>query len=165
MSEPVRSEAEKDAELEREIRAERKFSLSEAIGRMAGPGAMKGVSPISPRQQAEATIEDFLHRNLSDSGGVLGTVLLRRVTQSDLLLASYDQPLAALANYLRHVLESDYLLRDLVRETDAEWGRVFGERPYFERPGQPADPEDPYTSESVRSSLSRLLDVLPAGKA
>ena len=34
-----------DAELEREIRNERKFSLSEAIGRLAGPGALKGVSP------------------------------------------------------------------------------------------------------------------------
>ena len=40
-----RSEA--DAELEREIRKGRKFSLDEAIGRMAGPGAMKGVSPVT----------------------------------------------------------------------------------------------------------------------
>ncbi len=30
-----------DAELEREIRNARKFTLAEAIGRMAGPGAMK----------------------------------------------------------------------------------------------------------------------------
>lgn len=39
-----------DAELQREIRAGRKFTLSEAIGRMAGPGAMKGVSPISRKK-------------------------------------------------------------------------------------------------------------------
>ena len=37
-----------DAKLQREIRADRKFTLEEAIGRLAGPGAMKGASPISP---------------------------------------------------------------------------------------------------------------------
>ena len=41
-----RSEA--DDALEREIRNSRKFTLEEAIGRMAGPGAMKGESPIAP---------------------------------------------------------------------------------------------------------------------
>jgi hypothetical protein len=39
--------SEADAELEREIRKERKFTLTEAIGRMAGPGAMKGESPVT----------------------------------------------------------------------------------------------------------------------
>ena len=43
-----------DAELQREILKDRKFSLTEAIGRMAGPGALKGVSPIARKQQAEA---------------------------------------------------------------------------------------------------------------
>ena len=36
--------SESDAELEREIRQEHKFTLAEAIGRMAGPGAMKAES-------------------------------------------------------------------------------------------------------------------------
>jgi hypothetical protein len=44
---PERS-TEADADLQREIRAERKFTLAEAIGRMAGPGMMKGVSPVGP---------------------------------------------------------------------------------------------------------------------
>ena len=38
---------EADAELEREIRLGRKFTMEEAIGRMAGPGAMKGISPVT----------------------------------------------------------------------------------------------------------------------
>jgi hypothetical protein len=38
---PDRS-TEADANLQREIRAGRKFTLSEAIGRSAGPGMMKG---------------------------------------------------------------------------------------------------------------------------
>ncbi len=74
------------------------------------------------------------------------------------MLGDYDHPLAVLANYVRQVLGSDYLLRELVREADVEWGRVFGERPHFERPGRPPDPDDPYTIESVRSALSRLID-------
>ena len=47
---PKQSEA--DAELEREIRKGRKVTLAEAIGWMAGPGAMKGVSPVARQQQA-----------------------------------------------------------------------------------------------------------------
>jgi hypothetical protein len=157
--------SDKDAELEREIRAERKFSLAEAIGRMAGGGMMKGASPVSPKQQAEGVIEDYLRCNLIDAGGVLGAVLLRRVGESDLLLADHDHPLAVLAGYVRQVLASDYLLRDLVREADVEWGRVFGERPHFERPACTPDPDDPYTTESVRTALSRLIDKSAAGGA
>ena len=163
MNENKQPPSDADAELEREIRADRKFSLSEAIGRMAGPGMMKGVSPVTAQRQAEAAIEYSLSRNLTDAGGVLGGLLLRRVGQSELLLRDYDQPLAVLASYVQKVLGSDYLLRDLVREADAEWGRMFGERPHFERPGCLPDPDDPYTIESVRTALSRLIDKLAAG--
>ncbi|HVL15198.1 MAG TPA: hypothetical protein VM529_21680 [Gemmata sp.] len=165
MSDTQQPPSDKDAELEREIRAERKFSLSEAIGRMAGPGMMKGVSPVTPKRQAEAAIEDCVRRNLIDAGGVLGVVLLRRVEQSELLLNDYDQPLAVLASYVRRVLGSDYLLQDLVREADVEWGRAYGEHPHFERPGCPPHPDDPYTTESVRNALTRLVEKLAAGGA
>ena len=156
----TRSDA--DAELEREVRADRQFTLSEAIGRMAGPGMMKGVSPVTRKRQAEAAIEDYLRRNLTDAGSVLCAVLLRGVSDSDLLLGDYDHPLVVLASYVRQVLGSDYRLRELVRQADVEWGRVNGERPHFERPGCPADPDDPYTAESVRTALARLLDEAPA---
>ena len=45
-----------ERKLEEEIRQGRKFSASEAVARMAGPGAMKGASPVSPVQQAETEI-------------------------------------------------------------------------------------------------------------
>ena len=45
-----RSEAE--ADLEREIRQGRKFTAKEAMGRMLGPGAMKGGSAVSKVQAA-----------------------------------------------------------------------------------------------------------------
>lgn len=47
-------DAESDAE--REIRRGRKFTPKEALARMAGPGAMKGASPVSRVQQAEGEI-------------------------------------------------------------------------------------------------------------
>jgi hypothetical protein len=161
--EPSKAPGDVDKELEREVRADRKFSLSEAIGRMAGPGMMKGVSPVPPKQQAEAEIEGYVRKHLPDAAGVLSGILTRDVKESDLLLDHFDRPLAALESYVRRVLDSEYLLKELVREADAEWGRVFGERPFFEQPGRPPHPDDPYTLESVRASLQKLLGAQHAG--
>jgi hypothetical protein len=154
-----------DAELEREIRAERKFTLSEAIGRLAGPGMMKGESPVTRKQQAVAEIQEYLSRHLADSAGALSAVLLRQVTESERLLHAFDRPLVALAGYVRQVLNSEYGLKELVREADVEWGRVLGERPRFEQDGCPPAPDDPYTLESVRTALTQLAGGLTAGGA
>src|SRR5262245_30325035 len=134
-------------DLEREIRAGRTFSLSEAIGRMAGGGVMKGASPITRERQAELAIEDYLRRQLMDSGGVLGVVLLRHVRGCRQFHDDYDRPLVALAVYTQQVLASDALLLDIVRDADVEWGRALGERPYFQRAGSPSHPDDPYTTD------------------
>src|SRR3954447_309268 len=157
-----RSEA--DAELEREIRKGRKFTLAEAVGRLAGPGAMKGESPVARMRQAEVEIELWLRGHLEDAGGALQVVIHRHVKGSDLLLSDFDQPLAVLAGYCRRVLDSDYLLGELVRDADIEWGRVMGGRPYFEKEGFPHHPADPYTVESVRLALSGLLERLALGE-
>jgi hypothetical protein len=149
-----------DAELEREIREGRKFTLEEAIARMAGPGAMKGESPVARMQQAEFEIDSWLSSHIVDAGGALKVVLQRHVKRSDLLLDNFDQPLVVLASYCRRVLDSDYLLEEFVRDADVEWARVMGERPYFERDGSACHPDDPYTAESVRNALSELLAQL-----
>jgi hypothetical protein len=154
-----RSEA--DAELEREILKDRKFTLEEAIGRLIGPGGMKGESPVTRMQQAETEIASWLRDYLADTGGALQVVLHRYVKGSELLLNNFDQPLVVLADYCQHVLDSDYLLKELVRDADVEWGRVMGERPYFQKEGSPPDADDPYTVESVRNALSELLKQLP----
>jgi hypothetical protein len=70
------------ADLEREIRQERKFTLAEAIGRLAGPGAMKGESPVTRLRQAVAEIQEYLDRHLVDAAGVLLGVLLRQVREN-----------------------------------------------------------------------------------
>jgi hypothetical protein len=158
-----RSEA--DAELEREIRAGRKFTMAEAIGRLAGPGAMKGVSPITRQQQAVAEIQEYLDQHLTDAAAVLPGILLRQVAGSEQLLNGFEQPLVALAGFVRQLLNSEYGLKELVREADVEWGRVFGERPVFEKDGCPPSPDDPYTLESVRAALTRLAGGLAAGEA
>jgi len=154
---------DEDEGLERKVRADRKFSLNEAIGRMIGGDLIKGGSPVTRKQQAELAIKDYLRRHMTDGGGVLGDVLLRRVGES-LLRDDYNQPLAVLADYMREVLRSEYVLADLVREADVEWGRVGGERPYFQQPGSPPLPGDPYTTDSVRITLSQLIEKLAAGE-
>ena len=149
-----------DAQIEREIRSRRKFSLAEAIGR-AGGDLLKGASPVTRKRQAELQIEQFLERRLADSEGALRIVLLRRVSASERLVAAgYDQPLAVLAGVTGHLLESEERLEGFVRAVDAEWGRIYSERPHFELAGRPPDREDPYTRASVREALTRLLEAL-----
>ena len=149
-----------DAELEREVRQGRKFTPEEALARLAGPGAMKGASPVSRVQQAETEIGTWLARHVTDPTGALQAVLHRKLRGSELLLANLDQPLVALAAYCRRVLASDYRLEELVRETDVEWGQRMDERPHFERAGAPRHPDDPYTIESVRGTLGDALMLL-----
>src|SRR5262245_65433796 len=95
--------AGEDQNLEREVRANRKFSLSEAIGRMGGGDLMKGASPVTRKRQVELAIEDYLRHHMTDAGGVLGGVLLRQVGES-LVRGDSDGPLAVQAEYLRHRL-------------------------------------------------------------
>ncbi len=154
-----RSEA--DAALEREIRLGRKFNARDALARIAGPGALKGASPVSPVQQAEAAIGSWLGGNLRDTEGALRVVLHRHLKGSALLLDHLDRPLVALAEYLRDLLAADALLGDIVGEADVEWGRAMDERPFFERAGAPAHPDDPYTREGVRAALTAALALLP----
>jgi hypothetical protein len=162
-NDPAERPSEVGADLAREIQSERKFSLSEAIGRLAGAGMMKGVSPVTRKQQAEAEIQEYLGRHLADTAGALPGVLLRQVGESALLLDNLDLPLVVLAGHVRSVLGSEYLLKELVREADVEWGRAFGERPHFEQEGRPPHSDDPYTAESVRIALSQLVEKLNAG--
>jgi hypothetical protein len=123
---------------------------------------MKGESPVSRQEQSEAQIESYVRQHLFDAGGALPIVLIRHVTNSEQFLTNFEQPLAVLAHCIEQVLGSDYLLAELVRAADAQWGRVLGERPYFEREGSLPHPDDPYTVESVRTALTQLLEKLMA---
>ena len=76
---------------------------------------------------------------------------------------NFEEPLLVLASYCQKVLDSDYFLEELVRDCDVEWGRVMGERPFFEKEGSLRHPDDPYSRESVRSALSEILKRLKIG--
>ena len=165
--ERIMSDQEQDAgkrdsaEIEREILARRKFSLADAIGRLGGSDLLKGASPVTRKRQAALQIEQYLERHLIDSQGALLAVLLRRVRESATLLrSSYDQPLSALADFCDRILQSDVLLRSFVNEVDAEWGRMYRERPHFQQEGAPPDEDDPYTFSSVRHRLTQLVAKL-----
>ena len=153
-----------ESDLEREIRSGREFSLAEALGRMGGGDMLKGASAISRERQAELAIDDFLRRHLTDPGGVLIVVLLRDLGEI-LLRRDYTQPLVVLADYIGGLLESEAPLEILVRSLDVEWGRVQGERPHFQKTDGAPKPDDPYTVESVRATLSKVLGALAAGEA
>ena len=149
-----------DWELESEIRQGRKFTAQEAIARIAGPGAMKGGSPVSRQQQAETEIGIWLGSNVAENTGALKCVLQRHLNGSEVLLNNLDQPLVALADQVRRILASDDMLKEIVRESDVEWGRMMDEKPYFEREGSPPHGDDPYTLASVQGALSGALEKL-----
>jgi hypothetical protein len=141
------------ADLETEIRQGRTYNPAEAIGRLAGPGAMKGASPVSRQQQAENEIGSWLQSHFKDTTGALRSVIHRHLKGSKLLFAEVEDPLAVLSKYCAHVIASDYRVRELVREADAEWGLRMEERPYFDVEGRAPNPSDPYTLDSVRGAL------------
>lgn len=149
-----------DVEAEEEIRRGRKFTASEAIARLAGPGSMKGASPVSPQLQAEAAISSWIRDHVSDAAGALQLALQRHVNESDLLLDNFDEPLTALEQYCQRCLASDAHLRQLVQDADIEWGRRMDERPFFDRAGSEPHPDDPYSADSVRESLQKAVDLL-----
>ena len=160
---PQTHSTDKNEEIDREIRMNRKFSMNEALGQMAGGEFMKGGSPLSRKQQVELEIEEYLRRHLADSGGVLRCVLLRRLGES-LLNANYDHPIGAVSEYIPRLLTSEQLLAEFVREADTEWGRMNDERPYFQEPSQSPDCDDPYTIDSVRQTLLQLRERLASGE-
>jgi hypothetical protein len=148
------------SEIEEEIRRGRTFSEKEALARLAGPGAMKGASPVSRLEQAETAIANWMGTHLPDPAGILRVVLSRNLRGSELLLYNLDKPLVAIAAHLQHILSSSQALEELVRQADIEWGERMDERPIFEKDGAPANPDDPYTAQSVRTTLEAALKKL-----
>lgn len=156
-------EAPAPIKAEQEIRQARRFSMEEAMARMAGPGAMKGASPVSEVQQAETAVGTWLRANVDDPAGALKAVIHRHLKGNRALLDRLDRPLEAIAVYAGRVLESDERVKELVREADVEWGRMMDERPHFDRDGAPPHADDPYTVESVRAALLAVNERLAGG--
>jgi hypothetical protein len=149
-----------DRETTEAIRRQRKFDLSEAVAREAA-GSLKGASPVPGARQVLAGIEQILEAHLDDpDGSLLRTLLARLELNLPLLADHFDDPAGALLKMLEEILSTESSLAELVRQTDARWGREYQERPHFNLPGRPDHPADPYTPASVRQALERLLAAL-----
>ena len=149
-----------EAEIQQDIRRGRPFSLAEAIGQEAG-GFMKGASPVPKLVQAQGEALQILKANLEDLEGALQQVLARWLEDDTIRLSRHiDDPGEAVKDLLRTVLDSPETLYDLVHQTDVLWGRLYDERPHFQKPGQPPHPDDEYTHESVRAALDACLQRL-----
>lgn len=144
----------------REILAGRQFSLAEVIGREGG-SFLKGESPVPKLLQAKAEVNLFVDRNLVDSSGALKAVLQTLVASDEAYVSRHlNSPLEALREFLEMLIRNPQLLYEFVKRVDVQWGQLFGERPYFQQPGQPPHPDDEYTHESVHQQLVELLDKL-----
>lgn len=147
-------------EIQREIRAQQKFSTAGAIGR-AGSGLMKGESPIPRQDQAITVLTQWINQHVQDPSGALKSILRRRVRSNEILVDRHlKQPRNALREIIDAILTSDYAIQEFVREVDIRWGEQYQERPIFQRAGQAPDSADEYTYESVRYELLLLIEKL-----
>jgi len=159
MKDPKKPESGSES-TESRIRRDRKFTLAEAVGREAA-GSMSGASPVARTEQILLEIEQILESRLEDpAGSLVRTILARLKLDPPLLARHFDRPTGALEEFLSVTLGSDSLLISLVRDTDARWGRDYGERPHFETEGKQPHPDDPYTRAGVRDLLTDLLGSL-----
>ncbi|HIK18672.1 MAG TPA: hypothetical protein IGS53_25795 [Leptolyngbyaceae cyanobacterium M33_DOE_097] len=149
-------------ELERDILKGRSFSLADVIGKEAG-SFMKGDSPVPKLVQATTEILLYIEYNLTDSSGALKAALKTWVQTHEVDVSCHlNSPLNALSKLLEQIVANPELLYEFVRRVDVQWGETYGERPFFQKPGQAPHPDDEYTHESVHQALSGLLASLKA---
>lgn len=154
---------DRERDIQQELRLSRKFTLADAIGQEAG-NFMKGESPVPRMVQVKTEIVTLLKEHLKDSSGALQAVLQNWIATDESRMSQHlNAPAGAIIEAVEAILQSPDTFHELVRQADAKWGEMYGERPHFQAPGQPADPEDEYTHESVHQSLTSCLHRLSGG--
>ena len=149
-----------NADLQREIRAERKFSLAEVISREGG-SFMKGESTIPRPLRATTEIKQFITAHLEPSGAIATT--LQTWASHDIRLSrQLDTPLVALGEIIASILAEPTTLSEFARQVAIAHSQITGDRPQFHRLGQPPDPTAAYTHHSIRAALSALQQQILA---
>ncbi|MBE9070263.1 hypothetical protein IQ260_26835 [Leptolyngbya cf. ectocarpi LEGE 11479] len=144
-------------DLQRQIRAERKFNLSEAIGREGG-SFLKGSQAMVPRPlRALAAINGSIDQHLVDPHGALQPCLKRWVKTDGRIGKYLDEPLTALQVIVLDIMENPPILYEFARQVAVECGQMNGERPYFQKPGTEASPDAAYSHKSIQGILAELL--------
>ncbi|MEO0397765.1 MAG: hypothetical protein AAF243_17525, partial [Cyanobacteria bacterium P01_A01_bin.137] len=147
-------------DLQRRIRAERKFSLGEAIGREGGSFLKDSQMPRPLR--ALTAINGLIDRYLSDRDGAL-QLCLKNWVKTDGRIGQYlDEPLVALQLIVTDIVEQPQILCEFARQVTVRWGKLNGERPHFQKLGEDAHPEAAYSHDSIRGVLTVLLERLSA---
>ncbi len=158
------SKSEKDQEREMELLRDalqgRKFSIADLVAQ-EGASFLKGESPVPLIVRLKTEINLFISNNLHDVSGALQAVLQDIVNDADTRIGAFENnPLEALKLIIMEIIENDNLYYDFVKQVDLKSGQLSGDRPYFQKPGQPAHPDDEYTHESVKEQLLQFLKII-----
>ncbi|MEM7064457.1 MAG: hypothetical protein AAF572_15005 [Cyanobacteria bacterium P01_B01_bin.77] len=144
-------------DLQRQIRAGRKFNLSEAIGREGG-SFLRGSQAMVPRPlRALAAINGAIDQHLVDPQGALQPCLKRWIKTDGRIGKYLNEPLTALQVIVLDIMENPPILYEFARQVAVECGQLNGERPYFQKPGIEASPDAPYSYKSIQEILAELL--------
>lgn len=154
------SNQDRDMELRRDALRGREFSLADFIGQEGG-GFLKGESPVPLIVQLKTEIKLFVSNNLRDSSGALQAVLQNIIDGADEEISTHkNQPLLALKVLINKIISNNNIYYDFVKQVDVKSGQISGDRPYFQKPGQLAHPDDEYSHESVKEKLLELLKII-----
>lgn len=142
-------------QVQKEIRAGRKFSIAEAIGR-EGSSFMKGESAIPRPLRAANEIKQFITAHSRGSAGVLADELYLWTTADIRVSRQLDTPLVALAQVVESLLNEPTIFYEFARQVAIAEARLTGDRPYFQQPNQSPHPEATYTHDSIRQYLESI---------
>lgn len=142
--------------LQQEIRAQRKFSMAEAIGREGG-SFMKGESTIPRPLRATTEINQFITAHLSDPASALSTTLQAWACDDIRVSRQLDTPLRALEQIMASLLAEPTTFCEFARQVAIAQSKLTGDRPYFQLPNQPPHPEASYTHATISAELKNLL--------
>lgn len=143
--------------VENMIRSKRKFSLAAGLSDQAA-GIFEGASSVPLVLKLKTEMKQFIRANVSDSSGALKRVLEQLLDDNEPLVVSHSKkPLEALQKIITTILSDDDRLYEFVRRVDQQYGKMYQERPYFQRPGQEPHQDDEYTHASVRLVLEEVI--------
>ncbi|TVR11042.1 MAG: hypothetical protein EA395_08270 [Phormidium sp. GEM2.Bin31] len=148
-----------DNDLRQDVLLGRKLTLADAIA-AEGNNFFKGESPVPILLRAVTEINGFIDKHLRDSSGALKAVLQDWVKQDSRVSEQIEKPLIALEQILTSITTNSEILYEFVRQVDFKWGQIYGDRPYFQQPGQSPHPDDEYTHDSVQKKLTQLRETL-----
>jgi hypothetical protein len=152
-----------DSDIEQEAKLSAAHTRSSALGGVIGGGLEGGLggSPISQLKQDQLIAVRYIKKTLKDTNGCLQEVLIMRINSSDTHFSHrLGRPLISLKLLLNQIVNSQIEIEELTRQADVKYGQQYGERPYFQRSGQEANPLDPYTHQQVKKSVEDLCTHL-----